>query len=124
MKLSVRSYRYDTAALLTPVLKGMQAIIRKTCSILNTINTKHTTLVMQLVIPITIIITLTHDLILKNSGRSSLFSSEVSYSIIKKRLFKTLIHDILEQITLETLRMSHLAENLAVAADDTLDSIV
>jgi len=41
-----------TASLLTSVLEGMQAIICKTCSILNTIDTKHTTLVVRLVIPI------------------------------------------------------------------------
>ena len=41
---------YDTAALLSSMLKGVQAIICKACSILNSVYTKHTTLVMQLVV--------------------------------------------------------------------------
>ena len=50
---------HDTAALLTSVLKGVQAVISKACSILNTVDSKYTTLVVELVIPI-IVITLTH----------------------------------------------------------------
>ena len=50
MKLSVRRHRHNSAALLTSVLKGVQAIICQACSILNTIYAKHTTLMMQLVI--------------------------------------------------------------------------
>ena len=50
---------HDTATLLTTMLKGVQAIISKACSILNTIDSKHTTLVVKLVIPI-IVFTLTH----------------------------------------------------------------
>ena len=41
---------YDTATLLSSVLKGVQAVISKACSILNTIYTKHTTLVVKLVV--------------------------------------------------------------------------
>jgi hypothetical protein len=53
-----------------------------------------------------------------------LFSAEICYRIIEERLLKSLVHDVLEEVALETLCMTHLAENLAVAADDTLDSIV
>ena len=52
MKLTVRSHRHDAAALLTPVLKGVQAIVSKTCSILNTIDSKNATFVVELVIPV------------------------------------------------------------------------
>ena len=41
---------YDTATLLSSMLKGVQAIICKACSILNTVYTNHTTLVMKLVV--------------------------------------------------------------------------
>ena len=49
MKLAFLVYRHNTTALLSPVLKGVQAIISQACCILNTIYSKHTTLVMQLV---------------------------------------------------------------------------
>ena len=62
MELAVRCNRHNAAALLTSVLKRMQAIISKACSILNTIDSKYTTLVMQLIVSITIITTLTHFL--------------------------------------------------------------
>ena len=47
------------ASLLSSVLESMQAVICKACSIFNTIDSKYTTLMMQLVIPINIV-TLTH----------------------------------------------------------------
>ena len=50
---------HDTAALLPPVLEGMQTVICQIRSIRHTINSKYTTLVMQFVVSITII-TLTH----------------------------------------------------------------
>ena len=59
MKLSVRSHRHDAATLLTPMLKRMQAIISKACSIFNTIDSKNATFVVELVIPM--ITTLTHS---------------------------------------------------------------
>jgi hypothetical protein len=52
MKRAVRSYCYNTASLLASVLKRMQAIISKACCILNTIDSKNTTFVVELVIPI------------------------------------------------------------------------
>ena len=53
-----------------------------------------------------------------------LFTSEVCYCVVKERLLKTFVHDILEQVALITLGVSHLANNLTVLADDTLDSVV
>jgi len=52
VEFSVRTNSNDTATLLTSVLKSMQTIISKACSILNTIDSKNTTFVMDLVIPI------------------------------------------------------------------------
>ena len=49
---------HDTATLLTSVLKGVQAIISKACSILNTVDSKHATLMVELVIPV--FVTITH----------------------------------------------------------------
>ena len=49
---------HDTAALLTSVLKGVQAVISKACSILNTVDSKYTTLVVELVI--SVFVTITH----------------------------------------------------------------
>ena len=60
MELSVRGHRHNAASLLSSVLKGVQAIISQACCILNTIYAKHTTLVMQLVIPE--FVTLTHTI--------------------------------------------------------------
>ena len=68
---------------------------------------------------------------LRRSGRDlvfsppePLFSLKIIYCINEERLFKTLIHDILEQIALETFCVTHLSEDLAVAAYDTLDGII
>jgi hypothetical protein len=52
MERAVRSYCYNAASLLASVLKCMQTIVSKACCILNTIDSKNTTLVMELVIPI------------------------------------------------------------------------
>jgi hypothetical protein len=52
MEYSIAVNSHDTATLLTSVLKGVQAIISQACSVLYTINSKHTTLMVQLVIPI------------------------------------------------------------------------
>ena len=60
MEDSIRIDSDDSTTLLSSVLKGMQTIICQTCSIFNTIYSKHTTFVMQLIISITII-TLTHN---------------------------------------------------------------
>ena len=49
---------HDTTTLLTSVLKGVQAIISKACSILNTVDSKHATLMVELVIPV--FVTITH----------------------------------------------------------------
>ena len=43
---------------------------------------------------------------------------------MEERLFKTFIHDVLEEVLLITLSMAHLTEDLAVTADDSLDRIV
>jgi len=116
MKLAFLVYRHNAAALLTSVLKGVQAIICQACRILNTIYAKHTTLMMQLVIPE--FVTLTHlSFVL-------LFSSKVSHRIMEQWLLAGIVVNILEEILLETLGMSHLSEDLAVAADYTLDRII
>ena len=47
MKTAVWTYSNDTAALLTSVLKSMQAIISKACSIINTIDSKNATFVVE-----------------------------------------------------------------------------
>jgi hypothetical protein len=52
MERTVRSYCYNAASLLASVLKCMQAIISKACCILYTIDSKNTTLVVELIIPI------------------------------------------------------------------------
>jgi hypothetical protein len=57
MEFPCRVYGYDSTSLLTSVLKSMQAIISKACSIINTIDSKYTTLVMKLVFSI---FTITH----------------------------------------------------------------
>ena len=119
MKTAVWTYSNDTAALLTSVLKSMQAIISKACSIINTIDSKNTALVVELVI--SVFITITHFFVLYYC---QLFSTEICYRIIKERLLEALVHDVLEEVALETLGMSHLAKNLSVLADDTLDCIV
>ena len=49
-----------TATLLSSVLKSMQAVISEACSILYTVDSKHTTLVMQLVIHY--FLTITHTI--------------------------------------------------------------
>jgi hypothetical protein len=58
VECTIRAYGNDTATLLTSVLKSMQAIISKACSIINTIDSKNATFVVELVIPV--FITLTH----------------------------------------------------------------
>ena len=116
MELSVRRHRHNAAALLSSVLKGVQAIICQACSILNTIYAKHTTLVMQLVV--SEFTTLTHlSFVL-------LFSSKVCHCVMEQRLLAGIVVNILEEILLETLGMSHLSKDLSVAADDTLDRII
>ena len=54
----------------------------------------------------------------------SLTTSEICHCIVEQRLLTSVIIYVLEEILLITLRMSHLTENLAVAADDTLDSVI
>ena len=54
----------------------------------------------------------------------TLLTAEICYRIVKERLLETLIHDILEEVALETLSMTHLTMDLAIAADDSLDSII
>ena len=58
MEKTVSIYCNYAAALLASVLKGMQSVIRKTCSILNAIDSKYSTLMVRLVIPV--FVTLTH----------------------------------------------------------------
>ena len=58
MELTCWAYSHDSATLLASVLKSMQAIISKACSIINTIDSKNATFVVELVIPV--FITLTH----------------------------------------------------------------
>ena len=119
VKISIRAYSNYTATLLTSVLKSMQAIISQACCIFNSIYSKDATFVVELVI--SVFVTITHFI---RVFYCQLFSAEICYRIIKERLLQSLIHYILEKVTLITLGMSHLTENLAVAADDTLDSIV
>ena len=59
VEISISVNSHDTATLLSSVLKGVQAVVSQACSILNTVDSKNTTLVMKLVIPINVI-TLTH----------------------------------------------------------------
>ena len=59
MEETLRVYSYDTAALLSSVLKSMKAVISQAGCILNAIDTEYTTLMVDLVVPI-IIVTLTH----------------------------------------------------------------
>lgn len=49
---------------------------------------------------------------------------EVANGIVEERLLKTVVHYVLEEIAFVTLSVTHLAENLTVAAYDTLDCIV
>ena len=53
-----------------------------------------------------------------------LFSAKICYCIVKERLLKTFIHDILEEVALVTLSVSHLSKNLSVLADNSLDCIL
>ena len=55
---------------------------------------------------------------------SPLFPAEIADSIVKQRLLKTVVRNILEQVLFVPLRMPHLAEYLPVTADDTFDGIV
>ena len=56
--------------------------------------------------------------------KQPLFPSEIADCIVKQRLLQTIVRDVLEQVPLVSLGMSHLAEYLSVAADDTLDGVV
>jgi hypothetical protein len=58
MKNTISVYCYNTAALLSSVLKGVQTIICKACSVLYTIDSKHTTFVVKLVV--SVFVTITH----------------------------------------------------------------
>ena len=58
MEDAVCIYGNDTAALLASMLKRMQAIVSKACCIFNSIDSKYTTLMVELII--SIIIALTH----------------------------------------------------------------
>ena len=58
MEDAVYIYGNDTAALLASMLKRMQAIVSKACCIFNSIDSKYTTLMVELII--SIIIALTH----------------------------------------------------------------
>lgn len=130
MELSRRTYRHYAATLLTSVLKCVQTVIGQSCRIFYTIDTEYTTLVVKLVISV-FTTTLTHIVVnfltplpFPSHTLQRLFSSEVTYRIVEERLLESLIHNVLEEIALETLRMSHLTKNLAVTADDSLDSII
>lgn len=146
MELSVSVYGHDAATLLTSVLKGVQSVICKTGCILNTIDSKDATFVVELVIPVSVCITLTHCFrfidprpgvdeffIYHRTGGDEcsspptgirLFSSEISYCIVKERLLESFIHNVLEEVALETLCVAHLSEDLTVPADDSLDCVV
>ena len=129
VKLSVRIHSDYSTSLLSPVLKSVQAIIRKTCSILHAIDSKNTTLVVELIIPVTFT-TLTHFVVRFNrspilSGMTDmLLSAEVCYRIMGERLLAGIIVNILEEILFIALGMTHLSKNLSVAADDSFDSII
>jgi hypothetical protein len=43
---------------------------------------------------------------------------------VEQRLFAGIVINVLEEILLETLGMSHLTKDLTVPADDTFDCIV
>ena len=43
---------------------------------------------------------------------------------MEQRLLTGVVINVLEEILLETLGMSHLSKDLSVAADDTLDCII
>ena len=45
-------YGHDAATLLSSVLKGVQAVVSQACSILNTVDSKHSTLMVELIIPV------------------------------------------------------------------------
>ena len=53
-----------------------------------------------------------------------LLSAEVSYRIEEERLLTSVVVNVLEEVLLEALGMTHLSEDLAVLADDTLDCVV
>jgi len=60
MENALRIYCNDAASLLSPVLKSMQAIVSKACSIFNTIYSENATLMVKFVV--SVITTLTHFL--------------------------------------------------------------
>ncbi len=49
---------------------------------------------------------------------------KISYCIVEERLLESLVHDVLEEVALETFCMTHLSEDLTVPADDSLNRIV
>jgi hypothetical protein len=56
--------------------------------------------------------------------QSLLLSSEISYRVMEQWLLTGIVIDVLEEIILITLCVTHLSEDLTVLADDTLDRIV
>ena len=53
-----------------------------------------------------------------------LLSSKVSYCVMEQWLFTGVVINVLEEVLLEALGVTHLTEDLTVLADDALDSIV
>ena len=60
----------------------------------------------------------------RNDRGSPLFPTEIADCIVKQRLLKAVIRNILEQILLIPLSMAHLAEDLTVTAYYPLDGVV
>jgi hypothetical protein len=138
VEFTFRIHCDDTAALLTAMLKSVKSIIGETCRILNSIDAYDSTLMVKLVIPV-IVVTLTHfrSVYIRSPVRPGivisvitfrqscqLFATKIFHGIVEERLLKTLIHDVLEEVALETLCMTHLSKDLAIAAYDTLDGII
>lgn len=53
-----------------------------------------------------------------------LFTSKICHRIMEQWLLAGIVINILEEILLETLGMSHLSKDLSVTADDTFDRII
>ena len=51
-------------------------------------------------------------------------TSKICYRIVEERLLASVIVNILEEILLITLSVTHLTEDLTVLADDTLNCVV
>ena len=51
-------------------------------------------------------------------------TSKICYRIVEERLLASVIVNILEEILLITLSVTHLTEDLTVLADDTLNRVV